>query len=102
MLAVSRFHVEEGEAAAFVRRAHAAVAFMAARDGCESAELLRNLDDADLWVISSRWRNVGSYRRAFNGYDAKVVLVALLSEAIDEPSAYDRPEDVGENQPRAR
>ena len=38
----------------------------------------------------------------FGGFEAKMVLVPLLSEAIDEPSAYDAPEDVGENLPRAR
>ena len=47
-----------------------------------------------------RWTDVGSYRRAFNGTPAKLVLVPLLSLAIDEPSAYAMPSDVGENRPR--
>jgi hypothetical protein len=53
-----------------------------------------------LWAIVSRWADVGSYRRAFNGTPAKMVLVPLLSLAIDEPSAYAMPSDVGENRPR--
>lgn len=84
----------------FQRRAEEAVGFFRGRIGCESAELLRNLDEPDLWTITTRWVDIGSYRRSFNGYDAKMVLVPLLSEAIDEPSAYASPELVGENLPR--
>lgn len=99
-MAVSRFRVPDEDS--FVPRAEAAVAFLAGCEGNQSAQLLRNLDEPDLWCIASVWRNVGSYRRSFNGYTAKVVLVTLLSEAIDEPSAYDRADEVGENLPRAR
>jgi quinol monooxygenase YgiN len=100
MLAISRFQVTPERVPDFTTRARAAVDFFATRTGCLQAELLRNLDDPGLWTITTRWVDVGSYRRSFNGYDAKVVLVPLLSEAIDEPSAYDDPADVGENLPR--
>lgn len=100
MLAVNRFRVADHDA--FVARAVAAVDFLCSCDGNLSAELLRNLDEPDLWCLVSTWRNVGSYRRSLNGYAAKLVLVPLLSEAIDEPGAYDRPDAVGENHPRTR
>lgn len=100
MIAVSRFRV--AEVGSFVPRARAAASFFAGRPGCRSADLVQNLDEPELWAIVSQWENVGSYRRAFNGYDAKLVLVPLLSESIDEPGAYAHPEDVGENVPRAR
>ncbi|MFZ1411504.1 MAG: antibiotic biosynthesis monooxygenase family protein [Micropruina sp.] len=102
MLAISRFQVVPERTDDFVARAQVAVDFMSARDGCQGVDFLRNLDDPDLWTITSRWVNVGSYRRAFNGFEAKMILVSLLSEAIDEPSAYDLPEAVGENLPRSR
>ena len=47
---------------------------------------------ARLWTITTRWENVGSYRRALQGYESKMVVVPLLSRAIDEPSAYEDPE----------
>ena len=53
--------------------------------------LERNLDEPDLWVLVTHWQNVGSYRRALQGYESKVVVVPLLSEAVDEPSAYEDP-----------
>lgn len=102
MLAVNRFRVTAADEDDFFRRARVVVDFMASREGAEAVDLVRNLDEPELWAIVGRWANVGSYRRAFNGYEAKVVLVPLLSQAIDEPGAYDVPDDVGTNLPRAR
>lgn len=101
MFAISRFTVPEERTADFRSRAEAAVGFFTGRPGCTGAWLLQNLDEPSLWTITSQWENVGSYRRSFNGYEAKMVLVSLLSEAIDEPSAYATPEEVGENLPRS-
>lgn len=100
MLAFSRFRVAADAEASFIQRAEAAVTFFRTRPGNLSAELVRNLDEPDLWAIATAWQNVGSYRRGFNGYEAKIVLVPLLSEAIDEPSAYDAASEVGFNLPR--
>lgn len=101
MFAISRFRVNALQASDFVGRAQAAVDFFIGCRGCEGAWLLQNLDDPQLWTITSRWADVGSYRRSFNGYEAKMVLVSLLSEAIDEPSAYASPAEVGDNLPRS-
>jgi hypothetical protein len=40
-------------------------------------------------VLTTEWENVGAYRRALSSYEVKVGAVALLSTAIDEPSAYE-------------
>ncbi len=66
--------------------------FLAGRDGFLSADFARNLDDGELWTLTTRWRDVGSYRRALQGYEAKLRLVPLLSRAIDEPTAYEDPD----------
>jgi hypothetical protein len=47
-----------------------------------------------------RWESVGAYRRSFNGYEAKMLLTPLLAAAVDEPTAYLPPEELGENAPR--
>jgi len=78
-----------------------AVAQFAASSGCRGAELVQNLDEPQLWAIVSNWEQVGDYRRAFSGTPAKLALIPLLSLAIDEPSAYDDPAEVGQNHPRA-
>ena len=99
MLAISRFQVPQQDAT-FAAAAGEVVARFAESSGCRSARLVRNLDDPELWAITSEWDDVGSYRRAFNGTAAKMVFIPLLSRAIDEPSAYVDAAELGENVPR--
>lgn len=100
MIAISRFAVAPSSAATFRADAEVAVAQFSASAGCLRAELVRNLDDPTLWAIVTSWAQVGDYRRAFNGTPAKMALIPLLSQAIDEPSAYAAPDEVGDNVPR--
>lgn len=100
MISVSRFQVAAAQSARFRADAEAAVAQFVASVGCLDAQLVRNLDQPDLWAIVSQWREVGDYRRAFHGTEAKLALIPLLSMAIDEPSAYADADDVGDNVPR--
>jgi quinol monooxygenase YgiN len=101
VIVLNRFRVSEGQTDAFVDQGEAAVAVLGQRDGFVSADFGRNLDDPTLWTITTRWQNVGSYRRALQGMESKMVVVPLLSLAIDEPSAYDDVELVGENLARS-
>ena len=98
MLAISRF---ASPGPRFSDEAASAVEWWSQRPGCLGIELVQNLDEPELWAIVSRWESVGAYRRSFSGYDAKVILTPLLSRAIDEPSAFLPPEELGENIPRA-
>lgn len=88
-MVITRFRVVQP--AAFVDRVETALAVLRARAGFLDAALERNLDEPELWALVTRWANVGSYRRALQGYEAKTVVVPLLSEAVDEPSAYEDP-----------
>ena len=97
MIVLSRFRVDPDDGGQFADEARDAVRVLAGQPGFVSADVGRNLDEPTLWTVTTRWTNVGSYRRALQGYDAKVAVVPLLSRAIDEPSAYDEPELVGEN-----
>jgi quinol monooxygenase YgiN len=89
VLVITRFRVRGVDG--FRNRVDAAVEVLRTCDGFESATLQQNLDDPDLWVLVIGWRNVGSYRRALQGYESRLVVVPLLSEALDEPSAYEDP-----------
>lgn len=94
MIAISRFTVPEPDSDDFLARAETAVAALAAAEGFLTADLARNLDEPTLWTITTRWQNVGSYRRALGSYQAKMTVVPLLSMAIDEPSAYETPNNL--------
>lgn len=101
MIAVSRFRVAEADRAAFEAAAAPAVQLLAAQAGLLSVDFGVNLDDPELWVLATRWADVGSYRRAL-GSSNRVVLWPLLALALDEPSAYDDADTVGQNLPRTR
>lgn len=89
MLVVSRFRVLDPDADAFRADVEAARAALAARPGYLAGALGRNVDDPELWVLTTRWEHVGAYRRALSAYDVKLHAVPLLSRALDEPSAYE-------------
>lgn len=104
MLVVNRFRVLDDEAAQFRVELEAALEVLAQQRGYADGRLGRNVDDPALWVMVTRWDDVGSYRRALSTYDVKMGAVRLLSHALDEPSAYEqldgelnvsRPRDVG-------
>lgn len=89
MLVVTRFRVPSEEGEPFRADAERALGALADRPGHLEGTVGRNLDDPTLWVLVTRWENVGSYRRALSTYDVKLEAVPLLSRAIDEPSAYE-------------
>jgi quinol monooxygenase YgiN len=89
VIVVNRFRVAEQDGVDFRVRVLAAHEALAARPGYVDGSVGRNVDEPELWVLTTRWANVGSYRRALSAYDVKVTAVPLLSQAIDEPSAYE-------------
>ena len=92
MLVVNRFRVPAERAESFRVDVETARAALGACAGYAGGEIGRNVDDPALWVLTTRWENVGSYRRALSSYDVKLRAVATLSQAIEEPSAYERVE----------
>jgi hypothetical protein len=106
LVVVSRFRVEDPDVTRFRDDAHRALATLAVTPGYVAGQVGRNLDEPELWLLTTTWSSVGSYRRALSSYDVKVAAVPLLSQAIDEPSAYEttvpdgvenvqRPRDLG-------
>jgi hypothetical protein len=86
---VIRFRVGASEQVEFAERMRAAVDVLAEQKGFVAARVGRNVDDPELLALSMEWENVGSYRRAVSPYEVKLTAVPLLSQAVDEPSAYD-------------
>ena len=89
MLAIARFNVPLAQGATFQVEIELAHAALTQRDGYQSGQSGRNLDDPTLWVLMTQWKNVGSYRRALSANEVKMHAVPLLARAIDEPGAYE-------------
>jgi hypothetical protein len=89
MLVLNRFVVPTDAQDGFVIRAHAALTALAERPGYLSGRLARALDDPTHWTLVTEWESVGAYRRALGGFDVKVHATPLLSESVDEPSAFE-------------
>jgi quinol monooxygenase YgiN len=92
VIVICRFRVQAAETVRFAEQARIAIQVLAGKPGHLSADLGRNLDDEELWTLTTRWQNVGSYRRALQGFEAKTAVVPLLSSCLDEPTAYEDPE----------
>jgi hypothetical protein len=89
VLVVTRFTIAEPDAATFGERARAALAALSARPGYLGGRLARATDDPTRWLVTTEWDEVGSYRRALSGFEVKMTATPLLSQAAEEPSAYE-------------
>ena len=105
MLVVTRLRTPSPDAAAELRAGLLrALDVLAAKPGWVGGDVGRNVDDPSLWVLTTRWENVGSYRRALGSYEGKMHVQPLMVHALDEPSAYEVVEegtDLNESQPRS-
>ena len=75
--------------AALLQALRDAVALLATHAGFVDARLGRATDDANLVALQVGWTTVGAYRRALSSYEVKLTVVPLLSQAIDEPTAFE-------------
>ena len=89
LVVVNRFRVAEHEASDFATDSRVALATLAESVGFIDGVIAQSTDEADLRMISTRWINVGSYRRALSRFEVKISAIPLLSTAIDESSAYE-------------
>jgi quinol monooxygenase YgiN len=100
LLVLSRFSVPTDPAGrtAFLGALTNALDVLGSQAGCRAMSLAQSTDDATLMLVRSEWDSVGAYRRALSAYDVKLHAIPLLSQAIDEPSAFEVVRDgVGEN-----
>ena len=89
MIVVTRFRVPSEEVQQFRDDLVTAHEALAACRGYLDGTVGRSVDEPDLWVLTTRWENVGAYRRALSSYDVKMRAVPVLYRAVDEPSAYE-------------
>jgi quinol monooxygenase YgiN len=89
MLVVTRFRVDVSKGPSFLSRAHTALAALGRCAGWRSGHVGRAVDDPTLWILTSEWADVGSYRRALSTPEVRLHVMPLLGRAIDEPTAFE-------------
>jgi heme-degrading monooxygenase HmoA len=89
MIAVARFDVPLASASSFRAELEGVRDVLAEATGFIGGEVGQNLDEPTLWVLTTRWENVGSYRRALSSTRAKLEAIPVLARAIDEAGAYE-------------
>ena len=89
MIAVARFEIPLAQGADFRLELEGVRAVLAEAAGFLGGEIGQNLDEPTLWVLTTRWENVGSYRRALSSTRAKLEAIPVLARAIDEAGAYE-------------
>jgi len=85
----------------FQERATAALDVLAGRPGFVRGRVGRATDAPDVWLLTTEWDSVGSYRRSLSSHEVKVVATTLLAEGRDEPSAFEVVHAVDTPQPPA-
>jgi quinol monooxygenase YgiN len=89
VIVVNRFRVPPQETPAFRADLERAREALSTQAGYVRGRVGRNIDDPELWALTTEWEGVGAYRRALSSYDVKLAAVPTLSRALDEPSAYE-------------
>jgi quinol monooxygenase YgiN len=95
VIVVNRFRVPEKDTQEFRGQLEHARQVLAAQRGYVAGRIGRNVDDPELWLLTTEWEGPGAYRRALSTYDVKLAAVPTLARALDEPGAYE-PVEPGE------
>lgn len=57
--------------------------------GFLQGELARSPDDPQVWLLTSRWLDVGSMRRGMGSFEAKIALAPVMATAADQVSVFE-------------
>ena len=85
MLAIARFRIPRNDAVDFRNELEQVKGVLSAAAGFISGSIGQNLDDPTLWVLTTEWENVGSYRRALSSTRAKLEAIPILAARSMSP-----------------
>ncbi|MEN9742055.1 MAG: hypothetical protein RIR66_1011 [Actinomycetota bacterium] len=69
--------------------AKTAINTLQAKAGFIDAQVGRSPDQANRLIVTTKWADVGSYRRAVSSTEAKMNVWPFLANMKDEPSAFE-------------
>lgn len=90
MLAVNRIRAQRDDPAILLEQVGALIDALAGQPGFVRAQVGRNLDEPDLWVLITEWDSVGTYRRGLSSHVVKASGYPIFLQMQDEPGAYEQ------------
>ena len=73
----------------FLAQAGVCVEVLRTRAGCLGVDVLQSVDSIEELLITTRWLDVGSYRKAMSAFEVKEKVIPFLSHARDEDSTFE-------------
>lgn len=77
------------ELATWLLTAESAIKTLQTKTGFLSAEVGRSPDEPNRVIVTTKWSDVGSYRRALSSTEAKMNVWPFLANMHDAPSAFE-------------
>ena len=85
MIVVTEHRADEG----FLDLGRTLLEVLAAASGYVGGYVGRSPDDPGVWLMVTTWRDVGSMRRGFGSFEAKVAAAPVMMSAVDRVSAFE-------------
>lgn len=73
----------------FLEPARVLLEVLSGTPGFVHGQVARSPDVPDTWLLFTAWRDVGSMRRGFGTFDAKVAAAPVMLSAVDRVSAFE-------------
>ena len=89
VLAVNRVHAFGSADEQMSAELSTLIDVFATLPGFRSARAGRCIDQPDVWILSTEWENVGTYRRALSSYAVKTGGHPVFVRIEDQPGAYE-------------
>ncbi len=80
---------DQTDLASWIQDAKNAILALQNKPGFIEAIVSRSPDEPSRVIVTSKWVDVGSYRRALSSYDAKISVWPFLANMHDQPSAFE-------------
>lgn len=86
---VSVWVFDQSDITKWLSAAEVAVKTLQSKEGFVSADVTRSPDEATRFIVTTKWSDVGSYRRALSSTESKLNVWPFLADMHDAPSAFE-------------
>lgn len=86
---VSLWTFDQEDLESWLAHAKTAIKTLQEKTGFIEALVGRSPDQANRLIVTTKWADVGSYRRALSSTEAKMNVWPFLADMKDEPSAFE-------------